>query len=250
MDHALDLHIRKELNFRPHLWFAHLLFIIDCGQTMKRTRIALVKQQVLNRQRNIKSKMHMKCKGCTLFLNKHDGTIGDIELHLRRSPNCKLLRNLLKKESIRLKTFNKWPFSHIHSGDKLAKAGFYYAIKYNILLCAFCHVKLCNLKKDDDIMKIHENLAFSACKYINCLKTKSLKATKKLSPFLKLKKKSCLILADSSDQYRCKICFEEKLDVLFIPCNHIITCSKCSSKLSQCPVCREDIVGSITVYIA
>lgn len=37
----------------------------------------------------------------------------------------------------------------------------------------------------------------------------------------------------------CKICFDRKLEVMFIPCGHIIACIQCAITLIGCPVCRE-----------
>lgn len=44
-----------------------------------------------------------------------------------------------------------------------------------------------------------------------------------------------------SDQRLCKICYNEELQVLPIPCGHFTSCRNCASKTLQCPVCRKRI---------
>ncbi|KAJ0242836.1 hypothetical protein HA466_0201040 [Hirschfeldia incana] len=46
---------------------------------------------------------------------------------------------------------------------------------------------------------------------------------------------------DSSQQEKnlCKVCFEDSVNVLLLPCKHLVLCSACSNKCNQCPICRE-----------
>lgn len=44
----------------------------------------------------------------------------------------------------------------------------------------------------------------------------------------------------------CKICLEVRIDTVFRPCNHSVSCTRCSQRLLQsrqrvCPICRRDI---------
>lgn len=48
----------------------------------------------------------------------------------------------------------------------------------------------------------------------------------------------------------CKICMEEELTILFLPCAHILSCEKCASKTKECPVCRTLIERKIHSYFA
>ncbi|KAG7156520.1 death-associated inhibitor of apoptosis 2-like 2, partial [Homarus americanus] len=43
----------------------------------------------------------------------------------------------------------------------------------------------------------------------------------------------------------CKVCMDAEMDVVFLPCQHMVTCSSCALALAQCPICREDIKYSI-----
>lgn len=43
----------------------------------------------------------------------------------------------------------------------------------------------------------------------------------------------------------CKVCMDAEMDVVFLPCKHMVTCSLCALALAQCPICREDIKYTI-----
>ncbi len=50
------------------------------------------------------------------------------------------------------------------------------------------------------------------------------------------------------DSQLCKICMDEEMQVLFMPCNHFVTCEECAKVVKQCPICREDILNTIRVF--
>jgi hypothetical protein len=47
--------------------------------------------------------------------------------------------------------------------------------------------------------------------------------------------------SEAPDAFVCKICFDSRLGVLFVPCGHFCACSQCAVALSSCPVCRSSI---------
>jgi len=49
------------------------------------------------------------------------------------------------------------------------------------------------------------------------------------------------------DSVLCKICFKEKLEVLFMPCGHVIACIQCAVTLDQCAVCRQPFTMTMRV---
>jgi len=51
---------------------------------------------------------------------------------------------------------------------------------------------------------------------------------------------------DKSVMNRCVVCFINQKDVLFLPCKHIVVCSVCFTGLSDCPVCRSQIINRVT----
>lgn len=50
----------------------------------------------------------------------------------------------------------------------------------------------------------------------------------------------------------CKICLEKEVEVLFLPCNHLVSCQGCKKQLAQkkCPLCRDTYQATTRVYLA
>nr|BDW09846.1 MAG: baculoviral IAP repeat-containing protein [Marsupenaeus japonicus pemonivirus] len=47
----------------------------------------------------------------------------------------------------------------------------------------------------------------------------------------------------------CKICWENETSVLFLPCQHMVTCIGCALRLTHCPICRKPIAKTIKAYV-
>lgn len=45
----------------------------------------------------------------------------------------------------------------------------------------------------------------------------------------------------------CKICCEERVSIVFLPCGHLVSCAQCAPALKKCPMCRKPIKGSTKV---
>ncbi|KAL8579496.1 hypothetical protein ACOMHN_025449 [Nucella lapillus] len=65
-------------------------------------------------------------------------------------------------------------------------------------------------------------------------------------------------MADEADRLRdenlslrqpelCKICLDEEVSIVYVPCGHLVTCGACASTVKICPVCRETIGGQIRI---
>ena len=39
----------------------------------------------------------------------------------------------------------------------------------------------------------------------------------------------------------CKICMDNEVGVVFLPCGHLMSCVNCTRKLKKCAVCRQFI---------
>ena len=48
----------------------------------------------------------------------------------------------------------------------------------------------------------------------------------------------------------CKVCMENDVDTVFLPCGHLVSCNQCSPKLRKCPVCRTYIRGTVRTFLA
>ncbi|XP_033740533.1 baculoviral IAP repeat-containing protein 2-like [Pecten maximus] len=47
---------------------------------------------------------------------------------------------------------------------------------------------------------------------------------------------------------QCKICMEEDVCVVFLPCGHLVCCFSCASLLYECPICRGAIEDKVRIY--
>ncbi|XP_058810808.1 baculoviral IAP repeat-containing protein 8-like isoform X2 [Phymastichus coffea] len=53
-----------------------------------------------------------------------------------------------------------------------------------------------------------------------------------------------------SDARLCKICYNEELGILFVPCGHIVTCVKCAPGMTTCALCRKKIDLTVRAYFS
>lgn len=52
------------------------------------------------------------------------------------------------------------------------------------------------------------------------------------------------------EQKVCKVCMDEEVGVVFLPCGHLITCVNCAPALRDCPLCRTPIRGTVRTYLS
>ena len=48
----------------------------------------------------------------------------------------------------------------------------------------------------------------------------------------------------------CKVCMDQEVSHVFIPCGHAICCGKCVGNVKRCPMCRASIQGSLIAYFS
>jgi len=48
----------------------------------------------------------------------------------------------------------------------------------------------------------------------------------------------------------CKVCFENEIDCLLLPCAHLAICSECAGELKKCPICNAVISKSQKIFRA
>ncbi|KAK3594451.1 hypothetical protein CHS0354_015450 [Potamilus streckersoni] len=46
----------------------------------------------------------------------------------------------------------------------------------------------------------------------------------------------------------CKICLDNTISVVFLPCGHLVTCSDCAPAMRKCPICRTLIKGTVKIF--
>mgnify|MGYP001793578839 CR=1 FL=1 len=60
---------------------------------------------------------------------------------------------------------------------------------------------------------------------------------------------SSQMVKNATSQLTCKICWEAVVGIIFLPCSHLVCCVQCSAAMTQCPVCRTGVAGTIKVNI-
>lgn len=52
------------------------------------------------------------------------------------------------------------------------------------------------------------------------------------------------------EKRQCRVCFDKELSVVLLPCAHLVCCTSCAPALKACPVCRNNIKGTVRTYLA
>ncbi|KAJ8315519.1 hypothetical protein KUTeg_007669 [Tegillarca granosa] len=52
------------------------------------------------------------------------------------------------------------------------------------------------------------------------------------------------------DRTRCKICCENSVSIVFLPCGHLVCCAQCAPALKNCAICRKEIKGTVRVCLS
>ncbi|XP_007904352.1 E3 ubiquitin-protein ligase rififylin isoform X2 [Callorhinchus milii] len=50
------------------------------------------------------------------------------------------------------------------------------------------------------------------------------------------------------DQNICKICMDSPIDCVLLECGHMVTCTKCGKRMSECPICRQFVIRAVHVF--
>jgi len=48
----------------------------------------------------------------------------------------------------------------------------------------------------------------------------------------------------------CKICMDHETNTVLLPCGHLSCCESCAKSLSNCPICRNVIRGTVKTFLA
>ncbi|MDP0561598.1 MAG: RING-HC finger protein [Candidatus Endonucleobacter sp. (ex Gigantidas childressi)] len=95
-----------------------------------------------------------------------------------------------------------------------------------------CYAFVCSLLDETEISNIQME--------VQSQNTHTLLVAEKLNSEDDATKIKTLVMENNNlkDIYTCKICLDEKVSILFLPCAHIACCRNCSSSLRKCPICR------------
>ncbi|PIK61629.1 putative baculoviral IAP repeat-containing protein 7-A-like [Apostichopus japonicus] len=56
-------------------------------------------------------------------------------------------------------------------------------------------------------------------------------------------------IEELKERNACKICLDEEVKIIFIPCKHLAVCEACAEKVEICPICRDHIDDKLQVFI-
>lgn len=158
-------------------------------------------------------------------------------------------------ESSRLSSFTDWPKSMKQRPAQLADAGFFYAGRGDCVACFSCGCGLKDWEADDLPFEQH-SLWFDKCEYLVMMKGHAYIQQVQARKFTRVSSETITSnRIDStndaiSDNKICKICFVNESTIAFIPCGHVISCTKCSFGLTKCPCCRQSFTSLIKIYFS
>ncbi|XP_065429077.1 E3 ubiquitin-protein ligase rififylin isoform X2 [Chrysemys picta bellii] len=52
----------------------------------------------------------------------------------------------------------------------------------------------------------------------------------------------------STEENLCKICMDSPIDCVLLECGHMVTCTKCGKRMSECPICRQYVIRAVHVF--
>ncbi len=52
------------------------------------------------------------------------------------------------------------------------------------------------------------------------------------------------------DERMCKICMDNEVNIVFLPCGHLVSCQNCAPAIKKCAVCRSLIRGTVRTYLS
>ncbi|XP_061416862.1 tumor susceptibility gene 101 protein-like [Lethenteron reissneri] len=51
------------------------------------------------------------------------------------------------------------------------------------------------------------------------------------------------------DRHTCKVCMDNEVSVVFVPCGHLVACQECASSLANCPICRAAVREAVRTFM-
>ena len=189
----------------------------------------------------------------------------------------------------RMRTFpSDWNIICPVPANRLAEAGFFYEgpivdreghTVRDAVTCYHCRRVLFNWVEGDDPWQEHKRLASQAgvdCYFLNlhndrfqtpaasgsssCTQSSTTSSSSNSpsqdeAPTQVLKDVGRVLgsLASSYERNtdgRCKVCYGNEIEILFLPCRHATCCATCASSVDRCPYCRAAIDRSVRIYLS
>ncbi len=52
------------------------------------------------------------------------------------------------------------------------------------------------------------------------------------------------------EERMCKICMDNDVNIVFLPCGHLVSCQECAPNIKKCAVCRAPIRDTVRTYLS
>jgi Inhibitor of Apoptosis domain/Zinc finger, C3HC4 type (RING finger) len=117
---------------------------------------------------------------------------------------------------------------------ELVQAGFFYCNVSNSIKCYLCGLQIRNFEKITNPFAVHFHNNPS-CTHITLIKGTRYVEILKRDGFAE---NNTVIVIEKSHDLICVVCKINSVNILLLPCKHVITCAACTSNLCCCPMCR------------
>lgn len=140
--------------------------------------------------------------------------------------------------------------------DLFSEAGFFYTGKDDETICYYCGGGLKDWDEEKDNPWIEHARWFPKCPFVivnrgqefveehSNRKNKNPAEQKRIST-------SKIVVPDETmnEGLECLVCYSSERSIVFLPCKHCCTCSKCGLCFDNCVYCRRTITDIMEIYI-
>lgn len=179
--------------------------------------------------------------------------------------------NDLKLRETRLQTFSaSCPKDVLQAKLSLADAGFYYTGRNDVVKCAFCDGELHTSKFGsnppwESHLKIFPGCSFAKnhCQRMTNQAAEQELADRPAEPVKNQMSKVSKTFSSSDHLLRLKVenerlrtsvtcvqCRSAQIQILMLPCCHIVCCETCAEALDDCPQCSVRILGTVKIFMS
>ncbi|QAT90397.1 IAP-3 [Spodoptera exempta nucleopolyhedrovirus] len=208
----------------------------------------------------------VRCAFCKVEIMNWQSGDDPIQDHKRWAPQCKFIKNIIddnddedgpslahpqfESYSARLKSFDKlWPQALSQKPQDLAEAGLFYTGVGDMVVCFHNN---CMLHKwnTNDLPWLEHARWFGSCPFVQKMKGPDFvqRAVSEACVVKEEPETDKESVAAIDDNLICKICFENRNDICFMPCGHVVACHQCALNVDVCPLCRNKFINVQRLY--
>jgi len=204
-------------------------------------------------------------------------------------PHLQARNPTLVSQEARMKSFDGWPPGLAQRPLQLASAGFFYMGMSDHVKCFCCNGALRNWEPKDDPWVEHARW-FSRCNFLLSVKgedyvkqihaqykdddpglgghtrgnevnaaqvetkeeeqEEEMKTVPLAEEAAPVKGSEVSNTSNLSEALLCKICYDQQMSIVFLPCGHSLSCPSCATALRNCPLCRKRIDATVRAFFS